>query len=384
MFHCGLSHHDFNAYLRTLLTPGHQRRIHMHVLDLANNRHLRNLTPKLLDGQVVYDVTADVSRMLDVNFLDERNTLGFEPDDPSDAPLHRSRMLRVIDSRYVDQLGGWVDCPVFTGPIFDFQRDGGNVSVTAHSMERQAFGAAWDAMHFPKKSKITDAIRALLAAAGDVNAVVPDLPQTLPKDLTVHPLDAIWPHVKRLVASLDRYPFYDGMGRFKMPRFSQKPVYNFHDALTDVVTVKRTVDGFINQVVVVGPKPKGPRKRIQATATVKGSLSPDELNRHGVALHQAMRVERDHIKTKKQAQDIADRLLLEHSTTRTDLSFPTLPLPMFEEYDMTAVTDDSFGTERVRMRQWTLPLEGGDPGGSSGESMTVGTIRRTKKAQLRR
>jgi hypothetical protein len=384
MLHLGLDHHDFNAYLRTLITPGHQRKIEMHLLDLADGRLRRSLSPKFLDAQVVYDVTAEVSRMFDGNFADDQRGLGFVPDDPSDAPVHRSRMMRVFDCRYVDELGDWIECPVFTGPIIDFERSGGDVAVTCHSMEAQAMGAVWDHLHFPAKSKVTDAIRDLLAAAGDVNAVVPDLPHHLPHDVHIHPDDKVWPHVKHLAKSLDRHPFYDGMGRFKMPNPSQKHVYRFHKALTNTVTVRRNTDGFVNTVVVLGPKPKKGKKRIRAVATLKGSLSPSSLNRHGVGYREPLVVTREHLDSHKHAQKIADRLLLEHATTRTDLSFPVVPIPVFEEYDMAAVTDDSFGTERLRMRQWNLPLEGGDAGGSDGESMTVGTIRRTKKARLRR
>lgn len=405
MDHLGLHHNDYRKYLETLLTPGHRRMIRMHVLDLANGKHLRDLTSKVIDGQVVYDVTSDVSRMLDIDFFDEHDNILFDPDDPSAAPIHRSRVVRVFDSRYVEALGDWVDCPVFTGPVWDFQRDSGVVTLTAHGMERQALSAAWDVQHFPKKTKLTNAIRDLLAAAGDVNAQVPDLPHTFPHDLTVHPLDDIWPHVKRLCKSLDRRCFYDGMGRFKMPPFTQKPVYNFHHALTSRVVPKRTVDGFTNTVVVLGPNPKGPKKRIRAAAFIKGPLSPGALNRNGVPLHlvfsdeidavnkrvrdpkhpkKKKAVVLDYAKTQKQAQQVADRLALEHGTTRNDLSFTTVPLPMLEEHDMTAVTDDSFGTARLRLMQWDLPLEGGEAGGSEGSPATIGSNRRTKKVKVRR
>jgi hypothetical protein len=375
------------------------------VLDLADNSHIRTLTPNVIDGQVAYDVTADVTRMLDIHFVDTRGRLGFEPDDPSDAPLHRSRLVRVKDCRYVEALGDWVEAPVFTGPIIDFQRDGGDVNLTCHGMEEQAFGAAWGTVHCPKKSKITDGIRKLLAAAGDVNAVVPDLSRTFPKDVVIHPLDPIWPHVRHMAASLDHYVFYDGAGRFQMRPHGQRAVYRFHDVLTSPVTVKRQVDGFINTVVVLGPKPHGPKKhRVQGIATLKGSLSPEALSRHGVPFHAVDHEDKDfqvtvrrkdkkgkthkvthempHLKAHKEAQKIADRILLEHATTQTDLSFDAMPLPMLEEYDMVAVTDDAFGSAKMRMRTWSLPIEGGDPGGSDGSPMSVGSIRRTTRAKV--
>lgn len=402
----GLDPHDFGLYLDTLLTPGHKRRIELDVLDLADNSHLRTLSPNVIDGQVAYDVTADVTRMLDVHFVDTRGRLGFEPDDPSDAPLHRSRLIRAKDCRYVDGLGDWVEMPVFTGPIIDFQRVGGDVNLTCHGMEEQAFGAAWETIHCGKKSKITDGIRKLLAAAGDVNAIVPDLPRTFPKDVVIHPLDPIWPHVVHMAASLDHYVFYDGSGRFQMRRHTQRNVYRFHDALISPVTVKRQVDGFINTVIVLGPKPHGPKKhRVRGVATLKGSLSPESLNRHGVPFHAVDHEDRDfqvtvrrkdkkgkvhkvtrelpHLKASREAESIAKRILLEHATTQTGLAFDSMPLPMLEEYDMVAVTDDAFGAAKMRMRQWSLPIEGGEPGGSDGSPMSVGSIRRTTRAKVR-
>jgi hypothetical protein len=62
-----------------------------------------------------------------------------------------------------------------------------------------------------------------------------------------------------------------------------------------------------------------------------------------------------------------------------------MPLPFLEEHDMVAVTDDAFGTAKMRMRQWSLPLEGGEASSgepSDGSPMTVGSIRRTTRAKL--
>jgi hypothetical protein len=380
---CGLNHADFAAYRRMLVTPGARRMVNLDILDLGTGNHLRSLSPDVLDGQIIYDTTAEVTRTASVVFADPKRTLGFEPDDPSAAPLHRSRMIRVTDSRYVDELNHWVSCHVFTGPIWDFERDGGQVTITAHGMERQALGQLWETHHFPKKSKVTDAIRALLAAVGDTGANVPDLAHTLPHDLTVHPMDSAWTHVKHLAASLDRNPFYDGAGRFHLRPFASRPVYHFRKSILDDVKVTRTADGIVNTVLVLGPNPKGPKRRPRAHAVLQGPLSPTNLGRNGVPLHLVHKVERHHLKTHAQAQKIADRLLKELAQTQTGITFDSMPLPFLEEHDMVSVSDDAFGTAHLRMRQWSLPLGSGDPGGSDGQPMTVGTIKRTTKARLR-
>jgi hypothetical protein len=54
---------------------------------------------------------------------------------------------------------------------------------------------------------------------------------------------------------------------------------------------------------------------------------------------------------------------------------------------MVGVTDDSFGFKKMRMRQWSLPLEGGEPStseASEGTAMSVGSIKRTTRAKLHR
>lgn len=379
----GLSPAEFRIYRRALHND-HARKVELHVLALDDNSHLSSLTSKVLDGQVAYDVTADVTRMADIRFADPQNSLGFEPDDPSDAPLHRSRLLRVVDSRYVAELGDWIDCPVITGPGFDFQRDGSEVEMTVHGMERQALAAVWDKLEFTSKTKITDAMRKVLAAVGDVNAVVPDLPHTFPKRVVIHPFDQAWPHIQKFARALDRVAFYDGSGRFHLRPLIQRPVYEFRPTITSHVVPKRTVEGFINTVVVLGPNPDGPKHRIRGTATLRGSLSPSALSRHGVPLREPKVVEVHHLKTKAQALRKARRILLESATTRTDLSFSSMPVPMLEEMDMVGISDDSFGHARMRMRQWSLPLTGGDVGGSDGEPMTVGSIKRTTRAKVSR
>lgn len=375
----GLTPADFAVYRRTMHEP-HARRIDLDILSLADGRHLRSLTPKFLDGQVTYDVSGDVKRMLGLTFVDEKQGVGFEPDDPSAAPIHRSRVIKVHDSRFIPDLGDWISCGVFTGPIWDFSRTGPEVTITAHGMERQALGNLGQAHTFPAKSKVTDAIAWLLAAVGDVHANVPDLPKTLPHAVTVHPMSVAWPHIVHLAASLDRYVFYDGYGRFQIRPHHQRATYRFHKTLMDRVTVGRTTDGIINKVIIVGHKPKGLKKRPRGVAVLDGSLSPSDLNHNGAPLYLIHREVRRHVKTNADCQAIANRVLLEIAHVHTDVTFPVMPEPFHEELDMVSVVDAAFGTAHLRMKQWVLPLTPGDAGGSDGPVMTVGSTKRVTRA----
>lgn len=381
----GLSPGDFAAY-RRVFTRDHQRQIRLDVLDLADGSHLRSLTPKVLDGQVDGDVTARTTRSADIRFYTTGSNLGFDPNDPSDAPVHRSRVIRVWDCRYVAELGDWVDAAVITGPVVDFDRTGPEVSVTVHGMEEQAYGQLWPhTYHAKAKSKVTDAIRDLLALAGDTNAQVPDLPHTLPHPLDLHPMETIWPHVKKLAASLDRVAMYDGHGRFNLRPHSGRGVYRFHATLMTSPRVQRGGDTVPpNVIVVLGPKPHGPhKKRIQRHAIIAGPLSPTGLQRHSVPLHLVEEHQHDHLKTGALAQKIANRIARERGVTRTDLSWEAVPVPFLEEHDRVVVVDDAFGSTHARLRQWTLPLGGSDTGGTTGPNMTIGTNRRVTKVRLR-
>ncbi len=160
----GLSDADLRTFNRGL-TRTHQRRIHVEVLTLDGDV-LTHLTPDVLDGQVIVDTTqrADQpTRILDMTFLDPTRSVHFEPDAPGDAPIHRKRMIRVIDARRIPELEDWVECEVFTGVVFDFDREGALCTLVGHGMERQAMGQKWTPVTYQKHKKKTDALKDLLA-----------------------------------------------------------------------------------------------------------------------------------------------------------------------------------------------------------------------------
>ena len=62
------------------------RRITVSVTDLDGNV-LSALTPVLLDGQVVVDADAEVTRSATLSFLDPSHSLSFDTDSPDDGAL---------------------------------------------------------------------------------------------------------------------------------------------------------------------------------------------------------------------------------------------------------------------------------------------------------
>jgi len=380
----GLSASDFRLYLQQLRSP-HERRIHVEIETLGGTL-LRHLTLQLLDGQVDVDTTAEVSRVLNMSFLDPSRSLQFEPDSLGDAPLHRSRRVRVNYSVRVPALSEWISCPVFTGPIFDFNREGPVVSIVAKGMELQALGNQWNARTFAKKSKKTKALRALATDVGYTRMVIPDLRSTFPGRMTVARMDQPWLKMRKIAKSLDRHLFFDGAGVLRLRTYGNRPVYTFGDnTLLAEPAVRRDVEGLINVVEVYGKKPKGKKRRPHAAAPLQPGhdLSPQSLALNGQPLYLAERVEDEHLKTNAACFARARRLRDDRARLPVDISFESIPIPCLDEMDwVMVVTDD--GPKLVRMQKWTLPLGGSASGGAAGEPMTVGYLRRTAKAHRRR
>lgn len=372
----GLHPNDLRTYQQTLAYT-HERRIRVHILDLNMNL-MSSLTPVVLDGQVTVDTTADVSRVLTLTFLDPTRSMAFEPDSAGPA-LWRNRIIRVIYSVRVPDLNQWVDCPVFTGPVWDFAREGAVVDVTAHGMERLALGQAWTPKTYHRKSLRTDAIKDIMGRVGDPCRSIPDLPYKLPKDLTVGRLDQPWHRARKIAESMDRHLFYDGSGVLHLRPFADHPVFTFDKELLTEPKFTRSKDPIVNTVEVLGAKPKGQKRRIRAVAIANGYLNPSKLARGSGTLHLVDQIQNDHIRSKAEAEKVAHRRLRHHIQQRVSISFDSLPIPHLEERDRVSVGSTGVGLVNLRMNQWTIPLGDGDA-----QPMTVGSTRRTTKVRYGR
>lgn len=377
----GLTFDELAEYHRTLRTT-HERRIHVEVLDLEGNV-LSSLTPVATDGQVMVDTTqADTpSRILDLTFLDPHRTIQFEPDSPGAAPLHRSRMIRVIYSVRVPALERWVSCEVFTGPIWDFDRDGAEVSVVAHGKERLSLGQQWHPRTYAAKTPKTRVIKAILADTGEDRLAVPDLRVTMPHRFTIGRMASPWPRAQRVARSMDHELFYDGRGVCVLRKPVSTPLFTFGEGfLLGEPLIDRDPEGVFNIFEVLGANPKGPKKRVEASSRLPANhpLSAESLGRNGRPQFLAKRVENPHIKTLHEAQARADRLRDDSTRTLVNYQFDTLPVPHLDENDLVRVQTDD-GVFLVRMQQWTLPL-----GWEGAPAMTVGAVRRTTRTRRRR
>jgi hypothetical protein len=376
----GLSQAGFRNYLAALQQP-HERRVSAEIQTLGGTL-LRSLTLNVLDGQVTVDTTAEVSRMLSLTFLDPSQSLQFEPDSPGDAPLHRSRRIQVHYAIRVPALSDWVSCPVFTGPLWDFDRQGALVSITAHGMDRQGLGNRWSPRSFAKKSKKTTAIRALLSDIGFTRMSVPDLPATFPNRFSIGRMDQPWVKAKSIARSMNRHLFVDAAGIPRLRAYPKRAAFTFDAALLSEPFVNRGAPT-VNIVEVIGAKPKGSKTRVSAVAALPDGNpnSPQSLAMTaGHPLYLGYKEENDHIKTKAGCFTIARRIRDEKAQTSAEIGWDSLPIVCLEEMDMVVAVSES-GPFTTRAQQWTIPLGGSAPGGTNGPPMTVGSIRRTTAAK---
>lgn len=383
----GLSDADLRTFHRGLVQT-HERRIRVAVYDLDGNV-LTHLTPDVLDGQVMVDATGgpdQPTRILDLSFLDPSRSIHFEPASAGDAPLHRSRVIQVIDSRRVPDLEDWIDVEVFTGIVWDFDRQGAEVTLVAHGMERQALGQAWKPATYKKHRKKTEVIKEILAAAGEpALGGIPDLAARMPERMTVARMDSPWPRAKRLAASMDRQLFYPGPGKPVLRRLPSRPVFTFRDDrhLLTEVKIDRDPEGVFNTFVAVGSKKKGGKHRPQAVATLPPShpLNPRPvtgIGRNGKELRLVNREENRQIKSNAEARARANRMADAGARVLVNYSFDSIPIPHLDENDLVRVVTEQ-GTFLIRMEKWSLPLgfEGAPP-------MTVGDVRRTTRPRHKR
>lgn len=379
----GLTRAELKTYHRAL-AGDHARRVRVNVLNLEGDT-LTHIDPVILDGQIVVEYVEGtaldedrVSRTLTMTFLDPDHRLNFDSESPGDGALYADRKLRVYYSIRVDDLGRWVTTVPFTGPVVSFRRSGAVVDVTAHSEERLALGDLWEPLTIKKGTKKVDAIRLIMERTGEKRFELPSLASRLPKTRSLDRFASPWSHAQRIARSLDRQLFYDGRGRLILRKLPGTPVFTFNtgrggEVLGDA-TVSHSLGNFANLVLVIGAKPKGAKQRVraQAVAPRQHPLSPWRLGRNDRPRYVVERIDDDTVRSEKEAQQRAERILEDRLRSVVDVQFDSLPIPHLDPGDLCRLKT-SEGTVTFRLRTFSIPLgTDGDP------VMPVGYIKRTK------
>lgn len=363
----GLSAAELLAYHRALHDPAHTFRVSVSVLDLAGQT-LTSISPTVLDGQVIVDIDADVTRTLTLTFLDPKHQLNFDSDSPDDGALYADRLVRVHYSVRVPELDRHVSAVVFTGPATKLDRAGGEVSIEAAGMEKLALANTWRPLTIKKGAKKVDAIRTILRdRAGETRFALPEIPTRMPTTLSLDRLSQPWLPARRLANSLDRQLFYPGTGVCTMRRWPARPLFTFATGdggnVVGAPSISHVMDDFANVVEVIGAKPKGKKEHVRfvATAPATHPLSPQRLGRNGTPRFIVKRVEDDHIRSTAEARRRATRLLDDSLRETVEVTFDAMPMPHLDPGDLCQLrTRDAHAT--FRLRKFSIPLgTEGDP-----------------------
>lgn len=387
MLSLGLSAWDYIEYLRTLAT-GYELAVTVQILT-PEHELVRTVSHTLMDGQV--DVVApsynggdiEVSRTAMLTFLDPNRSLALDSGSPSEGAYYMDRMLRVIYS--VRCSFGWVDVPVFTGPIVKVDRDGDMIDVECQGKERYALSSAWRTGTV--KGRKGDVMMALLRRTGEISRYTnfPDTKTTVSKPVSIGRESQIWAHVWRVNSSMNRILFYDARGVAESRKRSSKVAVKISSGTGGMLLsdpqISYSMDGLKNAVRVTGKKaPKG-KKTPWATALPPSShpLSPVRLGRRGDGLYNAEFIDNQDLKTTAACRALAVSTLAAGLAQHVEASFDTLPIPHLEPWDIVLAATDR-GSTRVTVREFSLPLV---QRGGTGTPMTIGSRRNLRKPRRR-
>lgn len=372
------------------LTWDHSIRVSAELLDMSD-RLVSDVTDALMTGQV--DGAQEgryYSTAAKVGLWDPAHRLQFDTRSPVHGQVFADRMLSVTYGVRVWE-HGWVDVPVFRGPVTAARREGPVLAVECVGKEALASKPVWSVVVYKKGTRITDAIRDLMLRAGEAedSVDVPNWPDRFPADQILGRRENIWARATRFAQIAGGALAYQGDGTVRLQRHSDNVVFTFrdgHSALADhgptVITEPRAqfdADSFVNVVHVQGsPGTNG----TPGPAAVAALPRDHPLNSHRIGRRGSQRIlpeyieDRD-IRSTADAQALADRTLAARSREYVHVTFDSLPVPFLQPGDMCAVQTARTVIPTFRLHDFSLPL------GHDG-LMSVGTRRRVHELNRRR
>jgi hypothetical protein len=378
-----------------------RRRIGIHILD-KREKVIESLdvpASRMVTGAVTVDATATVTRSLAMTFVDPLRRLGFDAASPGKGAIFADNMIAVRYAVEVDPLG-WIEIPVFWGPVTTFERDAASVTIEAQGKEALALDPhfATQGYTIAKGRRVDNAIRDVMDRMGETRYHMPDLSARLAARRAIQADDEPWDIVKFGWASQKKvyhgkgkkrrgkkvdveynglvkiaghyYPFYNGRGQLTVRRRTTLPMLTFQEGrdLLTVPTVKFDALAARNHVVVTGATVTVGKKHVQrrASATLPPGhpLSPYAIGRNGKARYMSEFVDAPTIKTQAAAVAAAKQILAVKSAEGLDLSFDSLPFPMLEELDYVTVQTGDYSLA-IPLETFTIPLDGSS-------NMTIG------------
>jgi hypothetical protein len=384
----GLSAAERNTFEDALRTH-RQIRTSIDILDL-DGKHRTSLDNRIVSGDVTVDVSAEITRSMSLTLWDPTHRLRMDSDSPGDGALYADKMIR---AKYGVLVGGvgWVDVPVFTGPIVSLSRDDATMTVEAQGKEAMGMTAAWQPLTIGKGVEKVDAIRRIMRErAGESKFDFPAGKAKMPKAFSLSREDMPWTAAQKIARGMDMQLFYDGSGRLRLRRPPERPAFSFNSqVITTVPQVSFSTAEMKNAVRVTGRsmgvgKEDGGEDKQVPTETMGGvaiaprahPLSPWRLGRNGDPWFIPEFISDDTIKTNKEARALARRTLRDRLEQAVEISFDSLPIPHLDEGDLVRVRiEDEVMT--TRLRSFGIPL-------THDGTMPIGYVRRVSRPRRRR
>lgn len=375
------------AYQRTV-ERGCDRRLSLQLLRI-NGSVVRTFHSDFLGGSVDGRRAEIPAESFTFRIADPEGTLDWE------AGEHRRFDVRVLDDRWIPALDDWVRVVGFTGPLWDFRREGPEVELTAHSMERRAMGTVRGVFQRGRKTRATKVIRELLNAAGfeGRDLRIPARKNTLPRRVTVtvkrkqkgkvvsksRKLRATWEdtyyaQARKVASAINRQLLADLHGVLVLRPHPSKPVMTLDERhMTAPPRYERAGrEDMANTFTVLGADPKGPKPQIRETVSFhpKHKLSKQSLSRHGKPYELKDVEQNDQIKRKRDARAVAIRRRDDAQRQTVGISVEIVPvLPWITLGERVRIVDpDGFGTHIVRVNEYTKPFN------SAADPMTLGIV----------
>lgn len=328
---------------------------------------------KVTGGQVLGDrrkfgVPHGPTKRLTLTAVDPHNALGIDTDNPDDGMLYADRQVEVIYSVRVPTVG-WVDVPVFLGSPTSWQRTGDEVQMLADDASGLGMGAAWAPLSIPKGTKKVDAIeRILRRRTGMTRFNFPQVGTRLHHPVSLHRRTHPWGVADRIANSMDMQLFRRSNGTVVLRRWPTAPAYTFDAEIVEEVATTDDMEGFANTVMVLGRNPKGPKKRVRAVAQApkRHPMSAWRLGENGEPRRILYVRENDKIRSKKEAERKAERILRDRLRSTSQVTVGVLPWPHLEPGDWIQARTDE-GMVGFRLDTYSLPL-----GVEQAEPMTLG------------
>ena len=365
---------------------------------------LSSIDQRIIDGQVNVATDADgPTRSMSVTLYDPDHRLRLDSDAPTAGSLFADRMLRAWYGVKVPGVG-WVDAPVFTGPIMGVSRDDTTLNVECQGKDALALQPVWRTYTVEKGATKVDAIRRILRErAGETDFDLPDLAVKLGSAATLTPqppekraqfnADTPWGLSRKIARSMSRHLFYDGHGRCRLRQIPGEPVFTFDESLIQTAPqIKFDMTEMRNAVKVTGKtlhegkEKKGTTQvpthvvRGEAIAPANHPLSPERLGRKledGTLIGRVIPeyVTNDAVRSDREATRLAHQILADRLSQQVDISFDALPVPHLEELDMIRVAYEDLNVH-MRLERFSIPL-------THAGVMSVGDVKRVTKPRRR-